>query len=258
MFRLLVFTRSWCSMRHLNPFPLFQRPGLSLFCASLSPSSRPFGARRIHIHVHRAAVESMTLFVCRALALVWDEKAQTVVHKATWISAGGQTIEVPSVVSLRRYVKVTSRCPPLNRRTILMRDLGMCQYCDATADNIDHVIPRSKGGGTSWENCVVMHHAPVVVCACFLACQCLVQRRFRGIRERLLKQWQPDVFSSGNLMPVLARNNAWNSRTLAGFMHLWLVRSLCEWLHASVAFAMHAVACISLVWLHASRVCEAS
>lgn len=82
----------------------------------------------------------------RALALLFSEKASTVVNKATWVSAGGQSFDVPSVVSLRRYVKVTNRMPPLNRKTILMRDLGVCQYCDASADNIDHVIPRSKGG----------------------------------------------------------------------------------------------------------------
>ena len=82
----------------------------------------------------------------RALALLFSEKASTVVNKATWVSAGGQSFDVPSVVSLRRYVKVTNRMPPLNRKTILMRDNGVCQYCDAPADNIDHVIPRSKGG----------------------------------------------------------------------------------------------------------------
>ena len=58
------------------------------------------------------------------------------------------------MVSLRRYIKVGQRRPPLNRKTILMRDHGLCQYCVKNADNIDHVIPRSKGGGTTWENCV--------------------------------------------------------------------------------------------------------
>jgi len=57
-------------------------------------------------------------------------------------------------VSLRRYIKVAPRLPPLNRKTILMRDIGVCQYCSKIAENIDHIIPRSKGGGTTWENCV--------------------------------------------------------------------------------------------------------
>ena len=90
----------------------------------------------------------------RALSLLWDGKASRVVDRSTWTSAGGESVEVPSVVSLRRYIKVGQRRPPLNRKTILMRDHGLCQYCGKNADNIDHVIPRSKGGGTTWENCV--------------------------------------------------------------------------------------------------------
>lgn len=90
----------------------------------------------------------------RALNLLWTGKASTVVQRATWVSAGGQHVDVPSVVSLRRYIKVSPRMPPLNRKTILMRDLGVCQYCGKAAENIDHVIPRSRGGGTTWENCV--------------------------------------------------------------------------------------------------------
>ena len=86
--------------------------------------------------------------------MLWDGKASRVVDRSTWTSAGGESVEVPSVVSLRRYIKVGQRRPPLNRKTILMRDHGLCQYCGKNADNIDHVIPRSKGGGTTWENCV--------------------------------------------------------------------------------------------------------
>ena len=92
--------------------------------------------------------------VRRALSLIWDGKASTVVPRSTWTSAGGEAIDVPSVVSLRRYIKVGQRRPPLNRKTILMRDHGLCQYCGKVAENIDHVIPRSRGGGTTWENCV--------------------------------------------------------------------------------------------------------
>ena len=116
----------------------------------------------------------------RALALLFSEKASTVVNKATWVSAGGQSFDVPSVVSLRRYVKVTNRMPPLNRKTILMRDNGVCQYCDAPADNIDHVIPRSKGGESLAAyvlcatspilrlfDCALFLHTPTLSFSCF-------------------------------------------------------------------------------------------
>ena len=42
----------------------------------------------------------------------------------------------------------------LNRRAIFLRDGHRCQYCGAAAENIDHVIPRSRGGVHAWENVV--------------------------------------------------------------------------------------------------------
>ncbi|EKX51852.1 hypothetical protein GUITHDRAFT_134187 [Guillardia theta CCMP2712] len=91
----------------------------------------------------------------RALSLLWEGKASMVVDKGkTWKSCGGQHVHIPSVVSLRRYVKVHPKMPPLNRRTVLLRDEGKCQYCGDFAESIDHIIPRAKGGGTTWENVV--------------------------------------------------------------------------------------------------------
>ncbi len=42
----------------------------------------------------------------------------------------------------------------LNRRAVFARDGHRCQYCGASAENIDHVIPRSKGGPHAWDNVV--------------------------------------------------------------------------------------------------------
>jgi 5-methylcytosine-specific restriction endonuclease McrA len=42
----------------------------------------------------------------------------------------------------------------LSRRNILERDGHTCQYCGHFGDTIDHVHPRSRGGGNSWANCV--------------------------------------------------------------------------------------------------------
>ena len=43
---------------------------------------------------------------------------------------------------------------PLNRRAVFNRDGHRCQYCGALAENLDHVVPRSKGGPHTWDNVV--------------------------------------------------------------------------------------------------------
>src|SRR5215217_1857451 len=61
----------------------------------------------------------------------------------------------PSVVRLSYFVKVPYQARvALNRRAVFARDGHRCQYCGAAAENIDHVIPRSKGGPHTWENVV--------------------------------------------------------------------------------------------------------
>jgi 5-methylcytosine-specific restriction endonuclease McrA len=61
----------------------------------------------------------------------------------------------PSVVRLSYYVKVPYQARvALNRRAVFARDGHRCQYCGASAENIDHVIPKSRGGLHAWDNVV--------------------------------------------------------------------------------------------------------
>ncbi len=61
---------------------------------------------------------------------------------------------LPSVVSLKEYVK-PARHPAFTRFNVFLRDKFQCQYCGSRDDlTFDHVIPRSKGGRTTWENVV--------------------------------------------------------------------------------------------------------
>src|SRR5882757_8988115 len=65
------------------------------------------------------------------------------------------TITAPSVMRLSRYVRVPYRpTVPMTRAGVLRRDSRVCAYCGTRADTIDHVVPRSRGGSHSWENCV--------------------------------------------------------------------------------------------------------
>jgi 5-methylcytosine-specific restriction endonuclease McrA len=65
------------------------------------------------------------------------------------------TVTAPSVMRLSRYVRVPYRpTVPMTRAGVLRRDARTCAYCARRADTIDHVVPRSRGGPHSWDNCV--------------------------------------------------------------------------------------------------------
>jgi 5-methylcytosine-specific restriction endonuclease McrA len=68
-------------------------------------------------------------------------------------------IRVPTVVVLARFAKVPLKRPRFSLRNIWARDRGRCQYTGAELGpgegNIDHVLPRARGGRTTWTNCVL-------------------------------------------------------------------------------------------------------
>lgn len=89
----------------------------------------------------------------RAIVLLIKEKAERVEHLDRQIYPN---FPLPTVIRLRHYVRVPYKEIPLTRRNILHRDAHSCQYCGYTGDELtlDHVVPRSRGGGDSWENIV--------------------------------------------------------------------------------------------------------
>jgi 5-methylcytosine-specific restriction endonuclease McrA len=68
-------------------------------------------------------------------------------------------IRIPEVIVLTHNDCMPRRTVPFSRRNLYRRDHSRCQYCGkrrSTADlSIDHVLPRSRGGRTTWENCVL-------------------------------------------------------------------------------------------------------
>jgi 5-methylcytosine-specific restriction endonuclease McrA len=91
----------------------------------------------------------------RAVVLVIKEKAEVVASNGLIFRSERLQLEAPRVVRLRRFVKVPFRArAPLTRRAVFARDHWSCQYCAAAAENLDHVIPRSRGGEHVWENVV--------------------------------------------------------------------------------------------------------
>lgn len=89
----------------------------------------------------------------RAIVLLLKGKAEQLEYHTTEIST---RFPKPTVIRLRYYVRVPYKEIPLTRRNILERDDQTCQYCAFRGDNLtlDHVIPRSRGGGESWDNLV--------------------------------------------------------------------------------------------------------
>jgi 5-methylcytosine-specific restriction endonuclease McrA len=115
--------------------------------------------------------------VARALVLLWNESARVVdphdyrlytwadwsalAPRAdeNWIQAVRQRLRVPEVIVLAGYDRLPSAAVSFSRRNIFKRDYWACQYCGTQPGGdeltIDHVIPRSQGGTSTWENCVL-------------------------------------------------------------------------------------------------------
>jgi 5-methylcytosine-specific restriction endonuclease McrA len=70
-------------------------------------------------------------------------------------------VRVPTVIVAANYAKVPICRPRFGARGIWERDGGVCQYTGRLLKpgegNIDHIVPRSRGGPSSWENCVLAH-----------------------------------------------------------------------------------------------------
>jgi len=70
-------------------------------------------------------------------------------------------IKVPKVIVLNHYDKIPRQAVKFTQKNLWLRDNFTCQYTGKKltklTGNIDHVIPKSQGGKTSWENCVIAH-----------------------------------------------------------------------------------------------------
>ncbi len=92
-----------------------------------------------------------------------------------WLHTVRFQIAVPRIVRLLGYDKIPQTRVKLNRRNLFARDQNRCQYCGRKFSpaelSVDHVVPRSQGGGTAWDN---------LVCACM---KCNVRKGGRTPRQ---------------------------------------------------------------------------
>jgi len=122
----------------------------------------------INVRTPQQAFVQMATDVATALDI--DGENMVPVRWAQWIKLAvrendqgirtpGGLVRIPHVIVLSRFAKVPKRRPKFSARALWVRDNSRCQYTGKELKpgegNIDHVLPRSRGGKTSWENCVL-------------------------------------------------------------------------------------------------------
>jgi 5-methylcytosine-specific restriction endonuclease McrA len=124
--------------------------------AGPAPSFHAVRTVSSHALVLNASMEPLCVVSTRrAVVLLLSQKADMLHAGDGQFRAERTALPAPSVVRLRRYVHVPyRRRAALSRRGVFLRDGGHCQYCGRAAENVDHVVPRSRGGPHVWENVV--------------------------------------------------------------------------------------------------------
>lgn len=92
----------------------------------------------------------------RAVILAISRKAE-ILHADEQVPVRSEHLhmDLPTVIRLNYFVYVPYHAgATLSRRAVFARDSFACQYCGRPAENIDHVMPRSRGGAHIWENVV--------------------------------------------------------------------------------------------------------
>ena len=154
--------------------------------------------------VLNATYEPVNVCVARrAIVLILKGLASAEEEASGVVRAANFHMPVPSVIRLLEYRRIPHQARALSRKNILIRDRHTCQYCDevlpASELTLDHVIPRSQGGNSAWENLV----------ACCHPCN---NRKGDQIPEEagmnLLRQPRPfNLHTNRHLMRLMAHSN---------------------------------------------------
>lgn len=127
------------------------------FCLALNAGWRPVSFYRLSVAIAN---------VMRGQARVMDPETYELMSFEEWISkpraverqikTTSGLVPAPEVIVLSHYSKMPPMKVGFNSANLFKRDEHTCQFCSNQPKRltIDHVVPRSRGGGTSWENCV--------------------------------------------------------------------------------------------------------
>ena len=139
-----------------------------------------------------------------AIKAVFLERVNIVSEYEAVVRSPSAQMRLPSVVSLKTYIRPT-RNPAFTRFNVFLRDRFSCQYCGAQEDlTFDHLVPRSKGGQTTWQN---------VVTAC---APCNLQKGNKTAREAHMVPFQhpyrpslQDLHRNGRRFPPNYLHESW-------------------------------------------------
>jgi 5-methylcytosine-specific restriction endonuclease McrA len=95
--------------------------------------------------------------VRRAVVLLLKSKAEVIEQSDRELHSERMTMSRPAVIRLVQYVNVPRDVHrrKITRRAVFARDGWACQYCGSRSTlTVDHVVPRSKGGSSTWDNIV--------------------------------------------------------------------------------------------------------
>jgi len=130
-----------------------------------------------HVLILNASYEFLNIAsLHRAVKLLFKGKAEVVEYHPQWeIRSSVHQMKYPLIIRMRYYITRPYYAVPLTKKNILIRDDYTCQYCGDTGNTVDHILPRSRGGQSSWENCV---------CACSY---CNTRKKDLTLRESGMK-----------------------------------------------------------------------
>lgn len=133
----------------------------------------------------------------------WKDVSQQMVEvdENELVSSTSVTIRIPRVIVLMFYDKLPKRQVRFSRKNIFERDKWTCQYCGAKPSksdlNLDHVVPRSKGGRTTWDNIV----ASCFTCNGKKGSKTLEQLGWRLKKTPVRPKWHPTVSIPMGMVP---------------------------------------------------------
>ena len=161
--------------------------------------SNVLALNRLYLAIHVMSAKRAFCLLCKGLAEVIDTQDGAFVNydfsswqevsenrklftrgpNDDWVRTVSTEIQVPRIIRLLSYERMPKQTVKFNRRNIFARDHNQCQYCGkrfSTSDlSLDHVVPRSQGGGATWEN---------IVCACL---NCNIKKGGRTPKQANIK-----------------------------------------------------------------------